>query len=74
MAAEAILAEFQVVSLDAGTIEEFDRLPTQKKIKKIGRADLLIASIALANRAMLVTRNVRHFELVPSLRIENWVD
>ncbi|MFQ5595922.1 MAG: hypothetical protein ACE5HA_17400 [Anaerolineae bacterium] len=43
-------------------------------MRKISRADLLIASIALAHRATLVTRNVRHFERVPGLIVTNWVD
>jgi tRNA(fMet)-specific endonuclease VapC len=43
-------------------------------LNKVGRADLLIASIALANRATLVTRNRRHFEKVPGLMVVNWVD
>ena len=42
--------------------------------KKIGRADLLIACIALAHGETLVTRNVRHFKQVPGLTIENWAD
>jgi len=43
-------------------------------LKKIGRADLLVASVALANRAVLVTRNLRHFRQTPNLELENWVD
>jgi tRNA(fMet)-specific endonuclease VapC len=53
---------------------EFERLLRDKKLKKIGRGDLLIASIALANRAPLVTRNERDFRQVPGLRIENCAD
>jgi tRNA(fMet)-specific endonuclease VapC len=45
-----------------------------KKVKKIGRADLLIAAFAMANRAVLVTRNLKDFRQVPGLRIENWAD
>ncbi|HWG46513.1 MAG TPA: type II toxin-antitoxin system VapC family toxin [Gemmataceae bacterium] len=59
---------------DASAAAEFDRLRQERKLKKIGRADLLIASIALANRATLVTRNLRHFRLVPDLQLENWAD
>lgn len=63
-----------IVPFDAAAAAAFDRLRQDKKLKKIGRADLLIASIVLANRATLVTRNLRHFRLVPGLRVENWVD
>ena len=45
-----------------------------KKLKKIGRADLLIACITLAQRATLVTRNLKDFRQVPGLPVENWLD
>jgi tRNA(fMet)-specific endonuclease VapC len=60
--------------IDRAAADEFDRLRANKKLKKIGRADLLIASIALANRATVVTRNVKDFRQVPGLHGENWVD
>ncbi len=33
---------------------------------------MLIAAVALANSATLVTNNVRGFARVPGLRVENW--
>lgn len=38
----------------------------------IGNMDLLIASHALSERAILVTHNVRHFAKVAGLKIEEW--
>jgi tRNA(fMet)-specific endonuclease VapC len=38
----------------------------------IGPNDLLIAAIALANNATLVTHNVREFSRVMGLNIEDW--
>ena len=38
----------------------------------IGNMDLLIAAHALAENAILVTNNVRHFGRVEGLRTENW--
>jgi len=71
---EQLLEEITIIPFDQDAAVQFDRLRKVKSLKKIGRADLLIASIALANRATLVTRNVRHFRKVPSLKVENWVD
>jgi len=69
------LEEIQtILPISPAAAAEFERLLRDKKLKKIGRGDLLIASIALANRAPLVTRNVRDFRQVPGLQIENWAD
>ena len=39
----------------------------------IGAMDLLIAAHAVSLDAVLVTNNVKEFERVPDLKIENWV-
>lgn len=72
--AERALAAFRIVPIDAAVAAEFDRLRQAKRLKKIGRADLVIAAIALAHRATLVTRNLRHFRQVPGLQVDNWAD
>ncbi len=41
--------------------------------QRVAEPDLRVAAIALARDATLVTGNVRHFERVPGLRIENWL-
>jgi tRNA(fMet)-specific endonuclease VapC len=71
---EELLEQIVIVPLDERAIVQFDRLVAVRGLKKIGRADLLIASIALAHRAVVVTRNMRHFRQVPGLSITNWVD
>lgn len=71
---EELLAQLQILPFDANAALQFDRLRVQSSLRKIGRADILIASIALAQRAVLVTRNLRHFQQVPGLRLDNWVD
>lgn len=40
----------------------------------LAEPDLRIASIALSLDLTLVTGNVRHFERVPGLRVENWLE
>ena len=72
--AEARLQSVRMLLVDAASASEFDRLLATKGLRRIGRADLLIASIALANKATLVTRNRRDFQKVPGLQIENWAD
>lgn len=72
--AEGDLAPFRVLPINAAVAAEFDRLRQSKGLKKIGRGDLLIASLTLANRATLVTRNVKDFRKVSGLQIENWAD
>ena len=71
---EQRLRLLEIIPVDAACAAEFDRLRQHKKLKKIGRGDLLIASIALAHRATLVTRNVKDFRQIPGLQVENWAD
>jgi tRNA(fMet)-specific endonuclease VapC len=68
------LRSFRALSITDAVAAEFDRLRRVKRLKKIGRGDLLIAAVALASRATLVTRNVKDFETVPGLKVENWAD
>ena len=71
---EELLNKLLIVSMSQVAAEQFERLRATPKLRKIGRADLLIASITLANRAILVTRNLRHFRQIPGIQVMNWVD
>jgi tRNA(fMet)-specific endonuclease VapC len=71
---ESRLRTVRILPIDEVVAAEFNLLRDNKKLKKLGRADLLIASIALANQATLVTRNLKDFRLVPGLQMENWAD
>jgi tRNA(fMet)-specific endonuclease VapC len=71
---EELLADFLVVGIDDNAIQRFGKLIMQKNLKKMGRPDMLIACIALANDALLVTRNTKDYERVAGLRMANWVD
>ena len=72
--AEEWLAVFAVVGIDDEAIRYFGRLRKQKNLKKMGRADMLNACIALGNDALLVTRNTKDYKDVAGLSMENWVD
>jgi len=41
--------------------------------KRLAEPDLRIASIALSRELIVVTGNVRHFNRVPDLAVENWL-
>lgn len=62
-----------IVPFNAAALMKLNQLQLIPGLKKIGRSDLLIASIALARNAVLVTRNLRHFQQVPNLSVVNWV-
>ena len=49
------------------------RMALEQRGRPIGGNDLIIAAQALALDAVLVTDNVKEFEQVPGLKIENWV-
>lgn len=46
----------------------------RKKRVRIDTQDLKIASIALVHDALLLTANLRDFQKVPGLRVENWLE
>ncbi len=71
---DELLAQIPVLGFDEKSAFEFEKLQNVKKLKKIGRADILIGSITLANHAVLVTRNLHHFQQFPGLIVTNWVD
>jgi tRNA(fMet)-specific endonuclease VapC len=71
---EEKIAGVQVLPVTETAAEHFERLRPNRKLKNRKHADLLIACIALAYDATLVTRNVKDFQPVPNLRVENWAD
>lgn len=67
------IRSFQSVPLlnfDARAAAIFDGL--RQKHRRAGEMDLRIAAIALANDATLITRNLRDFEGIEGLRVEDW--
>jgi tRNA(fMet)-specific endonuclease VapC len=66
----ALLSRLRILSFDLPAIDRFEQL----KQKKLGvkHMDLRIAAVALEQAGTLVTRNVRDFQLVPDLAIEDW--
>jgi tRNA(fMet)-specific endonuclease VapC len=75
-------AKFQrsVEDLGRGLMPPFDTAAAhrlqQLKTKKLGVStmDLRIAAIAMANDAVLLSRNLKDFTRVEGLKVENWLD
>jgi tRNA(fMet)-specific endonuclease VapC len=63
---------WQIVPFDEPAADEFKLLRKQRL--KLGTMDLKIASIALVNEALLLSANLRDFERVPGLNVENWLE
>jgi tRNA(fMet)-specific endonuclease VapC len=73
-AAEEMLDGFELLYPHAASCRHFETLAQPKKGKKMGRPDMVIASIALAHDAVLVTRNLKDYEGIAGLHVENWAD
>ena len=71
---EERLATLDILPVTEAVANRFELLRANKKLKKIGRSDLLIACIALAHGATLVTRNTKDFATIPGLKLENWAE
>jgi tRNA(fMet)-specific endonuclease VapC len=66
----SFLSRTNVISFPEAAVSIFESL---KKAKLgVGGNDLRIAAIALHTGATVITRNVRDFERVPGLKIEDW--
>lgn len=72
---EAVLSLLPVLPLGSDADAHYGRLRTdlEKRGQPIGGNDMLIAAHALSLGAILITDNVREFERVKGLDIENWL-
>ena len=67
-----MLVNWPIVRWTKPAAEKFKEL--RRAGVRIGPNDLKIASLAITNDALLLTRNARDFSRVPGLRFENWLD
>ena len=74
VALKAFFAGFASLPFDDQAAEVYGRLRAQlaKRGTPIGPNDLMIAAIALAYGATLITHNTREFSRVPNLQLEDW--
>ena len=66
-----IWGEAVILPFDAAAASQFEQLRSHKL--GVGTADLRIAAIALSAGHHLLSRNLRDFERVPGLRVEDWL-
>ena len=71
---EALGARLEVASFDAQAATHFGQVRAEldRVGKPIGPYDMMIAGHARALGLILVTNNMKEFERVPGLRLENW--
>ena len=70
------LAPISILPFGAAAATEYGKIRSylQNKGRPIGPLDMLIAAHARVENMILVTNNVREFERVPNLEIENWAE
>ena len=75
MALMAFLSAIQVLPFDSDAAREYGIIRQELSAQgtPIGANDLLIAAHAKARGYVLVTNNVREFQRVKGLTVENWV-
>jgi len=63
-------SDLLVLDYDQDAAEQFTKL---RQIKvKVGTMDLKIAAIAISQNALLLSRNLKDFQQIPDLRVEDW--
>jgi tRNA(fMet)-specific endonuclease VapC len=67
----AFFAAWHVLPWDTNAADILQELHRQRV--RIGTMDLKIASIVLAHDATLLSRNLRDFQQIPNLRVEDWL-
>ena len=65
----------RIVPFDRKAAFEYGKLRAEleRKGQPLAEPDLMIAAIGLARNLVLVTGNVKHFERVEGLKIEDWL-
>ena len=72
---ESVFPNINVLFFDEESGKRFGRLKAQLEKKGItcSEPDLRIASVALQHNLKLITGNIKHFENIPGIHLENWI-
>lgn len=73
-AVDAALANLLILEFDHPAARLFAQVTAylQQLGQAVGDMDVLIAAVAMVNGHSIVSRNARHFEQIPGLRIEDY--
>jgi tRNA(fMet)-specific endonuclease VapC len=71
---EKFISHLEVLSYDPTASQQYGRIKSQleRKGQMIGENDLHIAAHAISRSLTLVSNNLRGFERIPNLDLENW--
>jgi len=74
-ALEEFVAPLEVAEFDRAAVAAYGplRANLERKGMVVGALNLLIAAHAISLGARVVTNNLREFQRIPGLRVENWV-
>ncbi|MEB3164940.1 MAG: PIN domain-containing protein [Prochlorothrix sp.] len=72
--ATTFIQNLAVLNLTLPAVQQFGELKAslRKTGTPIADMDFFIASIALTKNRVLVTNNLRHYQRIPGLKLENW--
>ena len=75
MISDDLLAEIPVLGFDLESAERYGKVRADLLTAGItvNPVDLMIAATALEHGLTMVTNNVRHFEVIPGLNLEDWL-
>ncbi len=73
---DLLLPNLRVLAFDRRAAEVYGqvRAALEKAGRPVAEPDLRIASICLCQNASLATGNVRHYQRVPELSVEDWLE
>lgn len=75
-AIDEFISHLDVLSYDAKASQHYGQIKAslEKRGEIIGENDIHIAAHAISQGLILATNNLREFQRVPHLALENWVD
>ncbi len=67
-------SQLVVLEYDSNAVQIFlgVKHELRKSGKPVGIFDELIASVCLSHNASIITRNLKHFNLIPGLNVDSW--